>query len=280
MSRNNPNKNYSVNLKKFDMNKITDDKVVVLIGKRNTGKSFLVRDILYHNRNIPIGTVISPTEMANHFYSEMLPKKFIHNEYSPEITSNIIKRQKKLVKQITKDKTRYGKSMIDPRLFLIMDDCLYDQSWSKDENIRCMFMNGRHFKLFYILTMQTPLGIPPSLRSNIDYIFILRENITSNRKKIHEHYAGIFPSYDLFSQVLEQCTNNYECLVIDNTSKSNNINDVVFWYKAAPRPNFKIGSQLFWDQQQRDCESSEDEGGNGIEKMQRHKISVNVVKNY
>ena len=36
----------NLELKKFNINDITDDKVVVLIGKRDTGKSFLCKDIL------------------------------------------------------------------------------------------------------------------------------------------------------------------------------------------------------------------------------------------
>jgi hypothetical protein len=40
----------------------------------------------------------------------------------------------------------YGKSSIDPRGFLILDDCLYDGCWKKDKNIRYPFMNGRHVK--------------------------------------------------------------------------------------------------------------------------------------
>ena len=32
-------------LKKFNISTITDDKVVVMIGKRNTGKSFLIKDL-------------------------------------------------------------------------------------------------------------------------------------------------------------------------------------------------------------------------------------------
>ena len=51
---------------------------------------------------------------------------------------------------------------IDPRAFLILDDCLYDQSWVKDVNIRSLFMNGRHYKILFILTMQFALGIPPN----------------------------------------------------------------------------------------------------------------------
>ena len=40
-----------IQLKKFDMRQITHDKTVVLIGKRDTGKSFLTKDILYHHQN-------------------------------------------------------------------------------------------------------------------------------------------------------------------------------------------------------------------------------------
>ena len=48
----------NIELKKFNMKQIKDDQVVVLIGKRNTGKSFLTKDLMYDRRNIPIGTVI------------------------------------------------------------------------------------------------------------------------------------------------------------------------------------------------------------------------------
>ena len=41
--------------------------------------------------------------------------------------------------------------------------------------MRLLFMNGRHWKIMLIITMQYPLGIPPNLRTNIDYVFILRE---------------------------------------------------------------------------------------------------------
>ena len=34
----------TLQLKKFDMKNISDDKVVVFIGKRETGKSILVKD--------------------------------------------------------------------------------------------------------------------------------------------------------------------------------------------------------------------------------------------
>ena len=90
----------NLELKKFDMSQITNDKVVVLIGKRDTGKSFLCRDVLYHHKDIPVGQVISGTEGANHFYQRIVPKLFIHNEFTTEIIQNMLKRQKLMLNKV------------------------------------------------------------------------------------------------------------------------------------------------------------------------------------
>lgn len=250
-------------LKKFDINKIKDDSVVVMIGKRNTGKSFLVRDLLHCHANLPIGTVISATECSNHFFKKMIPSIFIHDEFTPELIEKAKLRQELIIKQQQKEVATYGKSAIDPRAFVILDDCLFDTSWSKDKNIRFFFMNGRHIKLFFIITMQYPLGIPPNLRTNIDYVFILRENYVSNRKRIYDNFAGMFPSFEVFCQVMDQCTQNYECLVIDNTSKSTSIDDTVFWYRAEEHPSFQLCSREYWAmarEHEKAKESAEDDG--------------------
>jgi len=243
----------SLELKKFDMKSIqfkpNENKgpVVVLIGKRDTGKSFLVRDLLWYQQDIPIGTVISGTEEGNGFYSKMVPRLFIHNEYNSAIIENILKRQRTVLKQVKKEMETYKRTTIDPRAFVILDDCLYDATWSRDKLMRLLFMNGRHWKVMLVITMQYPLGIPPTLRTNIDYVFILRENYIANRKRIYENYAGMFPTFESFCQVMDQCTENYECLVINNNSKSNKLTDQVFWYKADNHNDFRLGSKEFWE---------------------------------
>jgi hypothetical protein len=243
----------TLELKKFDMKSISfkpnENKgpVVVLIGKRDTGKSFLVRDLLYYQQEIPIGTVISGTEEGNGFYGKMVPKLFVHNEYNTAIIENILKRQRTVLKQIKKEMETFKRSTIDPRAFVILDDCLYDNTWARDKMMRLLFMNGRHWKVMLVITMQYPLGIPPTLRTNIDYVFILRENYIANRKRIYENYAGMFPTFESFCQVMDQCTENYECLVINNNSKSNKLHDQVFWYKADNHNDFRLGSKEFWE---------------------------------
>ena len=243
----------TLELKKFEMNNIkfkpeeNKGPVIVLIGRRDTGKSYLVRDLLYYHQDIPIGTVISGTEAGNGFFGAHVPKLFIHNEYNASIIENILKRQKTVLRQIKKEEEMYKKSSIDPRAFVILDDCLYDATWTRDKVMRLLFMNGRHWKMMLVITMQYPLGIPPNLRTNIDYVFILREPYISNRKKIYENYAGMFPTFESFCQVMDQCTENYDCLVINNNSKSNKLTDQIFWYKADNHKPFKLGAKEFWE---------------------------------
>jgi hypothetical protein len=245
----------TLELKKFSMKSIKFDPnqnqgpVIVLIGRRDTGKSFLVKDLLYYHQDIPVGVVISGTEAGNGFYGSIVPKLFIHDEYNTAIIQNILKRQKVVLKEIKKEIEVYKRrtSKIDPRAFVILDDCLYDNSWSRDKMMRLLFMNGRHWKIMLVITMQYPLGIPPNLRTNIDYVFILREPYINNKKRIWENYAGMFPTFESFCQVMDQCTEDYECLVINNNAKSNKLVDQIFWYKADPHNNFKLGSKEYWE---------------------------------
>jgi hypothetical protein len=275
----------TLELKKFDMRHISfkpeENKgpVVVLIGRRDTGKSYLVRDLLYNHQDIPIGTVISGTEAGNGFYSSHIPKLFIHDEYNTAIIENVLKRQRTVLKQVKKEMEHYKRSTIDPRAFVILDDCLYDNTWSKDKMMRLLFMNGRHWKVMLIITMQYPLGIPPNLRTNIDYVFILREPYIANRKRIWENYAGMFPTFESFSQVMDQCTENFECLVINNNSKSNKLQDQIFWYKAEHYGDFKLGSKEFWEMS-KDIDSDDDEKTyNPNDGKKRGGPKINVKKN-
>lgn len=273
-----------LDLKKFDMKWITfkpdENKgpVIVMIGRRDTGKSFLVRDLLFNHKDIPIGTVMSGTEAGNGFYSSIVPKVFIHNEYKEILVENVLRRQKMVLNQIKKDMEMYKKTTIDPRAFVILDDCLYDNKWTKDKLMRMLFMNGRHWKVMLIITMQYPLGIPPNLRTNIDFVFILREPYLTNRKRIWENYASMFPTLESFSMVMDQTTENYECLVINNNAKSNKLNDQIFWYKAENRPNFRLGSNEFWEASKSITDEEDEYDPNKAKKKNTAQIIVNKNK--
>lgn len=238
----------NVRLKKFNMKSIGDNKIIVFIGKRNTGKSVLVLDYLYHHQDFPLGTVISPTDDYNFTYKPHIPSIFIHDEYQPELIEQVLQRQKTICKNCRLDPQYKG---VDPRAFLILDDCLADgNEWVRDKNIKWIFMNGRHAQITLLLTMQYPLGILPNLRTNVDYIFICKEPKIQNQKTLYTHYAGMFPTFEMFRAILKQCTVNYGCIVIDNSSTSEKLEDQVFWYRVTENQpgfnDFKLCYPIFW----------------------------------
>ena len=104
---------------------------------------------------------------------------------------------------------------------------------------------GRHRHINYILSMQYSLGILPEYRSQFNFIFLLAEDIRMNRKKLYEHYAGMFPSFELFESIFLQMTQNYGCMVIDNSSRSIDLKERIFYFKAHNINDFPIGNSRF-----------------------------------
>ena len=245
----------NIQIKKFDPTSIDPCRICVFIGRRGTGKSQLVTDILYHQRKIPMGVVMSGTEESNEHYKEFVPDSFIYGQYEPPVIEKIITHQQSVIK---KCKTTEEKENVNNSVFMLLDDCMFDNKWTRDKNMRCIFMNGRHYRIFFMLTLQYCMDLPPSLRGQIDYVFILRENIIQNREKLYKHFFGIFPTFDAFNEVLTQCTENYECLVLNNRSTSNKIEDVVFWYKAKINRKFKMGSPSLWEHHKRNYNKNHD----------------------
>jgi hypothetical protein len=218
---------------------------IVMIAPSGSGKSWIVRNILHEMSDIPCGVVIAPTDKMNKFYDDFMPPCFIHHDYKYDIIPKLLGRQKKILEK-NEQKKKENKKEIDPRSFLVMDDCMATKHlWLKDPNVLEIMNQGRHFKLTYILTMQYCLGIQPELRTQFNFIFLLGEDNAASRKKLYEHWAGVFPKFDLFEQVFAQVTSDYGCMVINNRIKTTDLTKKVFWFKAKKVPDFKIGVKQF-----------------------------------
>lgn len=262
----------NITIRKFDPSKMDDRRTVMLIGKRNTGKSVLAKDIMYFKRHIPVGMVMSGTEEGNGFFSSWVPDCFIYNEFDKDAIEKLIRRQRRLCKQ--------GRPQ---PVFLVLDDCMYDKKVMREKCIRQIFMNGRHWGIFFMTTSQYVADAGPEIRNNCDYVFVLRENIQQNRERLWKMFFGVFPTFDAFNAALTACTENYGCLVLDNTSRSNKLEDCVFWYKAKMRDNFRMGSPLLWHFHSRHYnphydEDDDDEAGPKRGKTDRRKQLVSIQK--
>lgn len=215
----------TIYLKKFDINTMKKHSSNVIIGKRATGKSILIKDLLNNNNDIayiPTKNVISCTEEYKKFYENIIPNSTIYYNFSDEIISNII--------QTSKTNICNKNNLYSDESLIIFDDAILT-SIRNNNYIQELFVNGRNYKMTIILSMSHPMDLSQLVISNTDYAFIFNNNINCSRRNLYDKYATIFPTFEIFNTVLNSL-NKYECLVIDLQCNSNKIEDCVFFYKA------------------------------------------------
>ena len=90
------------------------------------------------------------------------------------------------------------------------------------------------------------MDVTPDLRTQVDYVFCLRESIHANRQRLWRSFFGMFERYEDFSRVFERTTENYSCMVLDQTCPTNKIEESVFWWRSQLNlPSFKVGKPIF-----------------------------------
>jgi len=226
----------SYRLRKWDPTAVAGDKTILVIGKRGSGKSVAIADIMYSVRTrIPAAVVFSGTEESNGHFGRFVPREYVYPEFNALTMEKIMQRQRDLIRRGTPSP-----------ICVVLDDCAYDKRFFSDKTFRFVMLNGRHLRLFTIVSQQYALDTPPYARANFDYVIVFRDPIASNRERLYKQFFGIFPNQAAFNDVFSACTEDFEALVLDQTSRSNKVEDTVFWWKAKLRKPFRFGSDAYW----------------------------------
>lgn len=213
--------------------------IILLLGKRGTGKSVMMIDIaktLQDAGIIDLAIGMSPTDESNGTLSQFLPKTLIYPDFNENIVERILQQQKKQIKE--------GKEC--KRVFIFMDDCGYDSKAIFNSKVmKRLFYNGRHSKIGLCLALQYAIDMPVAFRANCDVCITMRETIYSNRERLYKQYFGQFENMKAFCMTMDACTENYSALVsANNITHSNDICDSVFWYRAGVHEEpFVLGSK-------------------------------------
>jgi hypothetical protein len=252
-------------ISKFNIKNAQPNRTWLLIGARNTGKTVLLQDILYHMQHkIDFCLAMTATVSTVQAFSKFMPKSLIYkNGYDYEAADNFLKSSKTVAE---KNKVRNSA--------LILDDCMFDSKVMKSKTQTDLHLNGRHYNTSIFNTTQYCMVLPTIIRGNIDYVVCLKEPIKSVRKKLYEYFFGVFPSFSDFEKVFNKCTDNYGAIVLDKTGKSVNVENMVSWYKANPNlPDFKLCKPIFFQLAREARENKQ-----AKQKLQNQKIIKTIKK--
>lgn len=233
----------------FKTKSIVVAPTIIFVGMRGTGKSILLRNVVYDLRDrFTHGIVFSRTEGANRFWANHIPSLFIFTEFDDEPIWQLIDAQISEIRRIGFEAA--GEA------FLIVDDMGLDRKFTHSEVLKEMAANGRHYKIAILITTQYGTSVPPDIRGNMSYVFVLRERNIMTRVKLHEQYCGEFKTFALFEHVLRACTEQHECLVVDKTAETWDLGEQIYYFRSRmdlrrkndPDANeFKLGSQEYKD---------------------------------
>jgi len=194
-----------LDIKRFDPNLLRrKSSVILVIGKRGCGKTTIIKELK------------SYLDFTNSLEFTPIKSEHVHTKFDSNILKKFIKNQNET----------------DEPGVVILDDMTQDHSTFKSSETKSLIFNSMNYKINVFIAVSYCMDLSPDIRSSVDYIFLLKENVLDNVKKIWKCFGGMFSNFEQFQQIFKNCTENFECLVIDNTTKSYNLNENIFWYKA------------------------------------------------
>jgi hypothetical protein len=208
-----------------------ENKIIALFGKRNSGKSRLLRYLVNCERDLFKKIfVICPTESINKFYSSMVPDDCIYDSYNNDWCM-------KLIKKLTDIKTNDQKNKSN--VLLILDDCISDTNFHNCPSLNILATRGRHLNISLILTSQYIYAIPPIFRNNCDYIFASQQNKRSVDLMADEFLLGDIDKNE-FIKLYNKNTKDYNFFVINcNSVKDNDDLNQIYGAIKTPEKHIK-----------------------------------------
>lgn len=152
---------------------------------------------MYHCRDYwPMGYVFSRTAF-NGYWDDFVPKQYQFDDYYPDVMERILEVQKKKTQYVRENPDEE----LDPRIFIILDDCTDDRT-RYDNTLHRLYFTARHFNITLIQTAQYLKTLPPGIRSNCDLAVTLVQHQEMQREVLANDFLTDIPKKEVF-QILD-----------------------------------------------------------------------------
>ena len=166
---------------RFDAAKTPAARMHAILGWRATGKTTLLNDLSSHRR----GPLHRKSDVAalNQVWEEV------------KFTNGNLRQQ--------------SKPMMD--ISLVLDDTECTEAILKSDTLKDIMTTGRHYNLSLYMCLTRASYLKPSLRSQIDYVYIMRGTALD----MQHFFAGVLAKDHIkLRDALNSCTEDYGCTVV------------------------------------------------------------------
>ena len=191
--------------------------VATIVGKPGSGKSHLLKYILYNQQcldfyeRFEIILVFCKTKF-NHSY-DWVPDEWVHSGYSARAIKNIMRIQASIREQ-----------GLEPLpVALIFVDCL-DAKLFNSQLFKDLIYNRRHYNISMILTTQYLLGnVSTSQRENSDLVFIFKQFSANSIDGCYNAFGNLyFRDRNEFEQYMKRL-DSHKFLMIDTRANQKTV---------------------------------------------------------
>lgn len=191
-------------ISELNLNNLCKSPKIAIIGTRGKRKNQLTKTIIQHlnkiNNNNNSNLIVSPLDNMINFYNECAFKSVIYDKYN---SVNLKKRVNENIRLYT-------------NTTVVLDNCLsYDKVWDDDNNL-WELMHDDNVSL--IVNVQDSFNISEEFKDQFDYVFLMKYDSNVIKRSLFNKYANFLPTFNTFKIVFTFLTDDYSCMIIDNTS--------------------------------------------------------------
>lgn len=207
-------------IKELNLDNVVSNPKILIIGKRQCGKSLLCNTLMNHfdNSNKKIVVYgINYFDFENYTNPECQLIILEHNTFEKILLEHLLKRN---------ESPTYN-------TVLCLDDCIHNNRLFEDHALVEMLYNGRHLGITIIITSQSASFVSSKFVSEFDYIFAFHDDNSCEKEKLYIRYFNKLKPFALFNSVFDDVTkNDYTALVVDRKTLLTEIVDNFFYFKA------------------------------------------------
>ena len=214
----------------FELNFEGDYPIIVLLAKRNSGKSVRAAWIAKKMTHIQTWIVMTGSPKAFGVWSKILGSSAtVYGKDTQDLDKvlEIIAFMGDLVKEYDYFEREFPACL---NIGLICDDITCYPEVTRSSLLKIIFSNGRHYRIGVIITCQYYAQIPKELRENIDYLFLLHlrpNTVDTIYKELVDGLMSLNDFKQLHNLTVSQMSKKrdkkgkfisfYNALVFDNT---------------------------------------------------------------